>query len=771
MTAASVRIGSGAAGVTRRVALAPVEGWLTVVLVALLAAAVGWAIDDSRWVLGRDEWTDFLPYAAAAGVLAGFVAAKTGWPRWSAHLAGALVAAFVLPVIVGTILVGDGGAPPEFFRATAEATRTAWFDLAVRGLTRTTQYGHYLLALGILCWATGQFAGFAVFRHRRPLDAIVVVGLILLANLSLTIRDQLGQLILFSLAGLFLLARAHAFDEQTAWLRRRIGDPAAVRALYLRGGTVFVVTAVVGSMLLTSAAASAPLAGIWADVPGVLIDLSRRIERLLPLGGASRPLGVTFGESTQISGFWSPNGDPGLKILLPEDEDERFYWRAVAFDTVGPTDWSMSDTSEVTRAGDALLDGLYDEPNEAGRRRVTFTVERIGYADSELVSPQVPVSASTGGTVTILGDVGHMGSVSLDGNPRSYEVTALVAVLDEDDPGGITQSRLRAAGQAYPPELDRYRVVPAGMVGPDAQALLDVARERARGDNPYDLAKAIEAYLRSGARFTYDPNVQDLPCNELGITECFARYQRGYCQHYATTMAVLLRHAGIPARMVEGFLPGNRDADGVETVSNDRAHAWVEVWFPGYGWYKFDPTGGGRAVDTPIPSGAPVSPGPIRSIPVPSRIGDGGELGGQTRDPALGPLGGGDGGPSAPLAYVVIAVLLAVAVGSLAFAAWQRGPRGETGADAVWRGIGRLAGRFGFAPRPTQTVYEYAGALGDVLPASRPELETVARAKVEVAYGRTVLSDARLRALRDAHRRLRVALLRLAFRRRERRRR
>jgi hypothetical protein len=124
---------------------------------------------------------------------------------------------------------------------------------------------------------------------------------------------------------------------------------------------------------------------------------------------------------------------------------------------------------------------------------------------------------------------------------------------------------------------------------------------------------------------------------------------------------------------------------------------------------------------------------------------------------------------NSPFGYILIAVLLAVSVGGLMFIAWQRGPRGATGPEAIWQGIGRIASRFGFGPRPTQTVYEYAGALGDVLPMSRPELETVAHAKVEVAYGRGVLTDERLRALRDAHRRLRVSLLRLAFRRRERR--
>ena len=86
-------------------------------------------------------------------------------------------------------------------------------------------------------------------------------------------------------------------------------------------------------------------------------------------------------------------------------------------------------------------------------------------------------------------------------------------------------------------------------------------------------------------------------------------------------------------------------------------------------------------------------------------------------------------------------VLLLVIVGGLAFVAWQRGPRGGTTADDAYGTVTRLASRFGFGPRPTQTVYEYAGTLGEVLPTARPELETVARAKVETAYGQGILGD------------------------------
>ncbi len=117
---------------------------------------------------------------------------------------------------------------------------------------------------------------------------------------------------------------------------------------------------------------------------------------------------------------------------------------------------------------------------------------------------------------------------------------------------------------------------------------------------------------------------------------------------------------------------------------------------------------------------------------------------------------------------MVVGLLLAVAMGALAFVAWQRGPRKPVEPDAAWRGVVGLARRFGFAPRPNQTVYEYSAALGEVLPNARPDLQTVARAKVEVAYGRRQLPDERMRAIRDAQRRLRVALLGLLFRRRDR---
>jgi hypothetical protein len=77
--------------------------------------------------------------------------------------------------------------------------------------------------------------------------------------------------------------------------------------------------------------------------------------------------------------------------------------------------------------------------------------------------------------------------------------------------------------------------------------------------------------------------------------------------------------------------------------------------------------------------------------------------------------------------------------------------------------VAGLAGRLGYPRRPTQTVYEYLGSLSDVVPGVRPELQLVARSAVETTYGRRRLGADRLSALGEAQRRLRVALLRLAF--------
>jgi transglutaminase superfamily protein/transglutaminase TgpA-like protein/uncharacterized protein DUF4129 len=770
----------------RRFPLAPSEGWPTVILVAVLCATMAAAIDDVAPILARDDFTDLLVPMSLAGMLMGLIGAKVGWGRWVTYLVGAVFAALVIPLAVGDLLVRNDPTPVlgvgPFAAAYHESARSlvqAGIDLLVFQRQVTNEYGHYILVLALLAWGTATFASFTTFGHGRPLNAIVVVGLVLLVNMSLTFRDQLVYLVLYSLASLFLLIRYHVLEEQAEWIRRRIGDPASISSIYLRGGTLFIVAAIGGSLLLTSVASSDPLRGAWGGLSGGLIELSRSIQRYLPTGENSRSFGADFDPSgSRISGRWQPDSSLEVTIQLAPDEKRTFYWRVTTFDEFVLRGWRSSEAASIAiEPGQPLLEGSADAPNPdpAVTRAVQFTVTPDRYKGRPILSPLTPSLIDRRAEVGLIGDGPFLGTVERDGD-GPYTVTALVPI-EGNEPGQLNLENLRAAGTDYPAEVESlYLAVPEGAMpdGGEAEKLYDRLVSEAPSLTPIDFATYLQSRFRESgpdALFTYDTDVFDLltgQCKDLSSVECFAASRHGYCQYYATTMAIFLREQGIPSRVVEGFLPGKRTARGEEPIMNSQSHQWVEVYFPGYGWVPFDPTGGSVAQLEALPSGPPVdgTPRPAPSFALPSRPDDGGI------DEPTGPTGAGtvnSGGAAGPL--IGIAILLAVIVGGFAFIAWQRGPRHGTTADHAYRTVTRLAGRFGFGPHPTQTVYEFSGALGEVLPIVRPELEMVAQAKVETSYGRGVLGEDRLRALRDAERRLKLNMLRLALRRRDRRRR
>ena len=127
---------------------------------------------------------------------------------------------------------------------------------------------------------------------------------------------------------------------------------------------------------------------------------------------------------------------------------------------------------------------------------------------------------------------------------------------------------------------------------------LEALYEQARGvtsgtESPYEAAVLLETWFREAGGFVYD----EQPPGALGGTPPLVDFvidtKRGYCQHYAGGMALMLRLLGIPARVAVGFTSGTYDQDDREwVVSDTNAHAWVEVWFPRYGWVPFDPTPG-----------------------------------------------------------------------------------------------------------------------------------------------------------------------------------
>lgn len=115
-----------------------------------------------------------------------------------------------------------------------------------------------------------------------------------------------------------------------------------------------------------------------------------------------------------------------------------------------------------------------------------------------------------------------------------------------------------------------------------------VRRLAAKSETAYDMTRNVERYLNT-SRFAYSehPSVHKYPLEAF-----LFKYRIGYCQQFSGTMAMMLRMAGIPARVATGFAPGTpqTDSPGVYKVRDLDAHSWVEVYFTDIGWVTFDPT-------------------------------------------------------------------------------------------------------------------------------------------------------------------------------------
>ena len=154
--------------------------------------------------------------------------------------------------------------------------------------------------------------------------------------------------------------------------------------------------------------------------------------------------------------------------------------------------------------------------------------------------------------------------------------------------GDFTASDLRNASGEYPAwVVDTYLQGADNerIVGDRTRALADELM--ASWDTRYDRAFRLQKRLR---RMDYDASLGDACAGFEAFPECLLTIERGFCQQYATTMVMVLRAMGVPARFVTGYLPGEHDENGRWVVEQQALHNWVEVYFPGFGWVRFDPT-------------------------------------------------------------------------------------------------------------------------------------------------------------------------------------
>jgi hypothetical protein len=158
-----------------------------------------------------------------------------------------------------------------------------------------------------------------------------------------------------------------------------------------------------------------------------------------------------------------------------------------------------------------------------------------------------------------------------------------------------TTQQLRQAGTQYPPWIrQHYLQLPNSLpVRVRSLAIELTATEL----TPYDQARAIEDYLRA---YPYTLQLSKPPGNVDLVDYFLFDFKKGYCDYNASAMVVLARAAGLPARLVIGYATGTYDqAHQRFVVTEADAHSWPEIYFPGYGWIRFEPTGGRPDLNLP----------------------------------------------------------------------------------------------------------------------------------------------------------------------------
>jgi transglutaminase-like putative cysteine protease len=265
-------------------------------------------------------------------------------------------------------------------------------------------------------------------------------------------------------------------------------------------------------------------------------------------------------------------------------------WRGIALTTFDGMRWFTPERQQETLPTDA--DGwirvrLYPEGLRAHSVPVHYTVLLEPVATDALFAPSY-VMALRG---NFFGDTG--GSLR-----RSYLLFDTTQSLFNPF---HNYSAMRYEGFSMVPDVSPalLRAAPTEYSGPLREFYLQIPRLdprvaelarqiTARAATPYDKAVAIERYLRTNYRYTL--NLTGRPGEDALARFLFVN-RAGHCEYFASAMTILLRTLGVPARYVNGFLPGEyNDVGNDYIIRASDAHSWVEVYFPGYGWLTFDPT-------------------------------------------------------------------------------------------------------------------------------------------------------------------------------------
>ncbi|WP_426573690.1 transglutaminaseTgpA domain-containing protein [Aquihabitans sp. McL0605] len=446
-------------------------------------------------------------------------------------------------------------------------------------------------ALLVATCATAAVAG-ANSAHGRltaPMGAAIGAGLALLAMLGLPSLSVslVSRVVLFvSALALIRFGTLGAGGATSQWLLVWLLAGVCVLVLSDRVGTD------ANRPLRSGPGASAPgrpasVARTVVAVAAVVLLLTVLLApMLLPYVGkaAQAGQGATLdprrGDTTALRATDSldmtQRPDLTDKVVFTVDTDRATYWRGETFDVWDGRRWTRSDSSSAPLPADG---------------RPVISADDLGGSGSDVVDQRFRMRADY---ADVIYAAPTAVKVEVDGPVR--QVTGGTLLTAPLGPGATYSVQSRRV--AYTPELLRSLdgAIPADVSATYAQAPVTTDRVRkaatqvtAGATSQYDKILALESWM--GGRVEYSLDAPLAPKGVDVVDHFLFKAKQGWCEQIASSLVVLARANGIPARLATGFVPDDRDAiTGVYDVRERDAHAWAEVWFPKVGWVPFDPT-------------------------------------------------------------------------------------------------------------------------------------------------------------------------------------
>jgi len=567
------------------------EGMSTAILLYTMLFSMTGSIATANW----SDDLSMLTLAAAVGVTLGILFAKIR--RLSEPLAHFLMLLAMVPVIatLTTAILPKELTYLEKLVVLQERIQTWVIRVASGGTGSDAMI--FVIQLSLVSFVFAYLAAWYVYRRHQVWGAILPTGLALVLNLFYALPQSGLYLGLFIVSALLLLIRMNLQSMEQHWRNAAIGYSSDISFDFLWYGGVLAVVLIFLVWLIPAGNPESAWLDIFDPLQAPWQGLEDNFNRAFnTLRAVARPSSATFFGTTLMMG--GPV-NLGQAPVMDIQADNGRYWRATVYDKYTGIGW-INTHRDIANLG--ANDMRIGETREYYRVPVTQTVslyvndQNVLYAQSEPLRFDIPVEIRYAPPAQDRFDVAVIRARRPLREGTSYTVISNISIADEDS--------LRTDSINY-----SYYISATYLQLPNAlpERVKSLAKQiTAPYSNPYDKAAALEKYLKT--KIKYNDQVSAPPTDRDGVDYTLFDRPEGYCNYYASVMAVMARAVGIPARVASGYSLGEYK-DGVFHVVEANAHSWVDIYFPNYGWIEFEPTSNKPDINRPTkPEPAPDNP-------------------------------------------------------------------------------------------------------------------------------------------------------------------